>query len=239
MENSKVKRVLLKLSGASLQGNLNHGIDTSTVRYVASEIHGAIRLGFEIALVVGGGNWWRGADAAENGMERASADYAGMLATIINGIALQDALEKEGVSSRTQSAITIQAVAEPFIRRRAIRHLEKGRCVVFVGGTGNPFVTTDTSAALRSLEIGAAYLLMAKHNVDGVYDSDPKTNSNAIKFDHLKYLDVLNRHLDIMDSTALSLCMDNNLPIIVFDLFIPGNLVNVLQGGKIGTKVSH
>ena len=239
MENSKAKRILLKLSGASLQGNLEHGIDTATVRYVASEIHEAINLGFEIALVVGGGNWWRGADAAENGMDRASADYAGMLATIINGIAVQDALEKEGVNTRTLSAITIQAVAEPFIRRRAIRHLEKGRVVVFVGGTGNPFVTTDTSAALRSLEIRAEFLLMAKHNVDGVYDSDPHKNINAIKFDQLKYLDVLNRHLDVMDSTALSLCMDNDLPIIVFDLFIQGNLVSILQGANIGTKVSH
>jgi uridylate kinase len=198
-----------------------------------------MNLGFEIALVVGGGNWWRGADAAENGMERASADYAGMLATIINGIALQDALEKEGVTTRTQSAMLIQAVAEPFIRRKAIRHLEKGRSVVFVGGTGNPFVTTDTSAALRSLEIGASRLLMAKHNVDGVYDSDPNKNPNAKKFDHLQYLDVLNRHLDVMDSTALSLCMDNDLPIIVFDLFIPGNLVSLLQGTKIGTTVSN
>ena len=179
MENTKTKRVLLKLSGAALQGKLDHGIDTSTVRFVASEIHQAVNSGFEIALVVGGGNWWRGADAAESGMDRASADYSGMLATIINGIALQDALEKEGISTRTQSAITIQAVAEPFIRRRAIRHLEKGRTIVFVGGTGNPFVTTDTSAALRSLEIGADYLLMAKNNVDGVYDSDPQKNSSA------------------------------------------------------------
>ena len=238
MENTKTKRVLLKLSGAALQGKLDHGIDTSTVRFVASEIHQAVNSGFEIALVVGGGNWWRGADAAESGMDRASADYSGMLATIINGIALQDALEKEGISTRTQSAITIQAVAEPFIRRRAIRHLEKGRTIVFVGGTGNPFVTTDTSAALRSLEIVADYLLMAKNNVDGVYDSDPQKNSSAKKFSELKYLDVLNLKLDVMDSTALSLCMDNNLPIVVFDLFNKGNLLNILQGNNIGTKIS-
>lgn len=232
------RRVLLKLSGASLQGERGHGIDPDAVRYVASQIKEARGAGVELALVVGGGNWWRGAEAAERGMERAAADYAGMLATIMNALALQDALEQQGVDTRTQSAINVQAVAEPYIRRRAIRHLEKHRVVIFAGGTGNPFITTDSAAALRAVEIGATTLLMAKHNVDGVYDADPLKHPEARKFDRLEYLEVLNLQLEVMDSTALSLCMDNHLPIIVFDLFIPGSLLRILSGEPLGTLVT-
>jgi uridylate kinase len=232
------QRVLLKLSGASLQGDRDHGIDTAAVQYVASELKQARSIGVEMAVVVGGGNWWRGAEAAARGMERAAADYAGMLATIINALALQDALERQSVDTRTQSAINVQSVAEPFIRRRAIRHLEKGRVVILAGGTGNPFITTDSAAALRAVELGARPLLMAKYNVNGVYDADPLKHPEARKFDRLEYLEVLNLHLDVMDSTALSLCMDNHLPIIVFDLFVPGSLLRILQGESLGTLIS-
>ena len=231
-------RVVLKLSGASLQGELDHGIDAEAVSYVASQIKQAWEAGVELAVVVGGGNWWRGADAASRGMERAAADYAGMLATIMNGLTIQDALERQGVTTRLQSAINVQQVAEPFIRRRAIRHLEKGRVVIFSGGTGNPFITTDTAAALRAVEVGAEPLLMAKHNVNGIFDADPKEHPEATRFDRVSYMEVLNRHLEVMDSTALSLCMDNHLPIIVFDLFIPGNLRRILAGEPVGTLVS-
>jgi len=231
-------RALLKLSGESLKSAGGSAVASEAVSYVAEQIKTVWETGVQLAIVVGGGNIWRGQEAAEQGMERAAADYAGMLATIVNALALQDALERAGVITRTQSAISVQSVAEPFIRRRALRHLEKGRVVIFAGGTGNPFMSTDTAAALRAIEINANVLLMAKNNVDGIYDADPVVNLDAKKFNHLSYLDVLNRRLQIMDSTALSLCMENHQPIIVFDLFRPGNLIRLLQGEKIGTLVS-
>ena len=232
------RRVVLKLSGASLQGSQGYGIDTEAVRYLAHEVKEAVATGVELAVVVGGGNIWRGADAAERGMERAAADYAGMLATLINSLAFQDALEQIGVDTRTQSALGVQAVAEPFIRRRATRHLEKGRVVIFAAGTGNPFMSTDTAAALRAVEIGANALLMAKNKVDGVYDADPRIHPDAKRFDYLEYMDVLNKGLEVMDNTAVSLCMDNHLPIVVFDVFTPGSLVRLLNAERLGTLVA-
>jgi uridylate kinase len=195
-------------------------------------------MGVELAIVVGGGNIWRGAMAEARGMERTSADYAGMLATLLNALALQDALEKHGVTTRTQSALTVQAVAEPYIRRRALRHLEKGRVVIFACGTGNPYMTTDTAAALRALEIDAEVLLMAKHHVNGVYEADPLTNPKAKKFDSISYSDALNLHLKVMDVTALSLCMEHKLPIIVFDIDAPQSIVRSVSGEVIGTIVT-
>jgi uridylate kinase len=233
----KYKRVLLKLSGEALMGESEYGIDPATVENIAQQLKRIVEGGIQVAVVVGGGNIWRGAVAEARGMDRATADYAGMLATMINALALQDALEKEGVLTRTQSAITIQAVAEPYIRRRAIRHLEKGRVVIFAAGTGNPYMTTDTAAALRAIEIGADVLLMAKNKVDGVYDSDPLINAKAKRFDELTYLDALKMRLEVMDSTALSLCMDNNLPIIVFDLRAPRSVERVVAGEHMGTLV--
>ncbi|MDO8532189.1 MAG: UMP kinase [Dehalococcoidia bacterium] len=229
------KRALLKLSGEALAGEQAAGIDIEVAEHIARQIQQAVSLGVEIAVVVGGGNIWRGARAEAHGMDRATADYAGMLATVINAMVLQDALEHLGVVTRTQSAITIQAVAEPYIRRRAIRHLEKGRVVIFAAGTGNPYMTTDTAAALRAVEIGADVLLMAKNRVDGVYDADPKLNPKARKFDRLTFMEAINRRLQVMDSTALSLCMENRLPIIVFDLSAPNALQRVLMGETIGT----
>ena len=204
---------------------------------IAKQLKRIVEGGVQVAVVVGGGNIWRGADAEARGMDRATADYAGMLATMINALALQDALEKEGVVTRTQSAIAVQAIAEPYIRRRAIRHLEKGRVVIFAAGTGSPYMTTDTAAALRAIEIGADVLLMAKNKVDGVYDSDPLVNAGAKKFDQLSYIDALKMRLEVMDSTALSLCMDNKLPIIVFDLRASRSLERVAVGELIGTLV--
>ena len=233
----KYKRVLLKLSGEALMGEREFGIDPATVENIAQQLKRIVESGIQVAVVVGGGNIWRGAAAEARGMDRATADYAGMLATMINALALQDALEKEGVLTRTQSAIAIQAIAEPYIRRRAIRHLEKGRAVIFAAGTGNPYMTTDTAAALRAIEIGADVLLMAKNNVDGVYDADPLINAKAKRFDELTYLDALKMRLEVMDSTALSLCMDNNLPIIVFDLRAPRSLERVVAGELMGTLV--
>jgi len=233
------RRALLKLSGEALRGSAEFGLDTGTLRYVAREIQSAVDMGVQMAVVVGGGNFWRGEEAAASGMDRATADYAGMLATLINSLAFQDALEKQGLVTRTQSAIHAQSVAEPYIRRRAIRHLEKGRVVLFAGGTGNPYMTTDTASALRAVEIGAEVLLMAKNHVDGVYDSDPRENPNAKRFESLGYLEALNLRLDVMDATALSLCMDNHLPIIVFDLFEPGIMKRVLTGEMLGTLVSE
>lgn len=233
------RRALLKVSGEALKGRRDYGIDPETLGRVADEVKGALAAGVELAVLTGGGNIWRGKEAAEvMHMDRATADYAGMLATIINALALQDALEQRGVTTRTQSAIQAQAVAEPFIRRRAIRHLEKGRVVIFAAGTGNPFFTTDTAAALRSVEIGADVLLMAKNHVDGVYDADPRKHRTARKFARLSYLEALNRRLEVMDSTALSLCMENHLPIVVFDLFAPGALQSVLRGEPVGTLVA-
>ena len=233
----KYKRVVLKLSGEALMGDREFGIDPATVENIAQQLKWIVESGIQVAVVVGGGNIWRGAAAEARGMDRATADYAGMLATMINALALQDALEKEGVVTRTQSAIAIQAIAEPYIRRRAIRHLEKGRLVIFASGTGNPYMTTDTAAALRAIEIGADVLLMAKNNVDGVYDSDPLVNAGAKRFDQLSYIDALKMRLEVMDSTALSLCMDNKLPIIVFDLRAPRSLERVVVGELIGTLV--
>jgi uridylate kinase len=232
------RRVVLKLSGESLKSQTGLVIDTDAIRYLAKEVKEAVATGVELAVVVGGGNIWRGADAAERGMERAAADYAGMLATLINALTFQDALEQIGVDTRTQSALVVQTVAEPFIRRRAMRHLEKGRVVIFAAGTGNPFMSTDTAAALRAVEIGADALLMAKNEVDGVYDSDPRTNPNAKRFDRLGYMDLLTKGLAVMDNTAVSLCMDNHLPIVVFDVFTPGTLVRLLKSERLGTLVA-
>jgi uridylate kinase len=233
----KYKRVLLKLSGEALMGEREYGIDSATMENIAQQVKRIVESSIQVAIVVGGGNIWRGAAAEARGMDRATADYAGMLATMINALALQDALEKEGVLTRTQSAIAIQAIAEPYIRRRAIRHLEKGRVVIFAAGTGNPYMTTDTAAALRAIEISADVLLMAKNKVDGVYDSDPLVNTAAKKFNELSYIDALKMRLEVMDSTALSLCMDNNLPIIVFDLRAPHSVERVVAGELIGTLV--
>ena len=238
MSQARYHRVVLKISGESLRGSGNYGIDTGAVDYLAEEIGKAHELGVEIAVVVGGGNIWRGAPAELQGMDRSTADYAGMLATIINALALQDSLERKGITTRTQSALQIQAVAEPYIRRRAIRHLEKGRVVLFAAGTGNPFMTTDTASALRALEISAEVLLMAKHNVDGVYDSDPNENPNATRFGNLDYMDALNRRLEVMDATAVSLCMDNKLPIIVFDICNSGSIGRILCGESVGTTIT-
>ena len=232
------RRVVLKLSGASLQGGQGYGIDADAVRFLAQQVRDAVDTGVQLAVVVGGGNIWRGADAAGRGMERAAADYAGMLATLINALAFQDALEQVGVETRTQTALGVQSIAGPFIRRRAIRHLEKGRVVIFAAGTGNPFMSTDTAAALRAVEISANALLMAKNKVDGVYDADPRVHPEATRFDYLEYMDVLNRGLEVMDNTAVSLCMDNRLPIVVFDVFAEGSLVQLLSGEKLGTLVA-
>lgn len=238
MRQSDYRRVLLKISGESLKGAAPYGIEPAAVNYIAQEISEIHRLGVELAAVIGGGNIWRGGNAEAQGMDRATADYAGMLATVINALALQDALEKLDITTRTQSALQMQAVAEPYIRRRAIRHLEKGRVVLFAAGTGNPYMTTDTASALRALEINAEVLLMAKNNVDGVYDSDPNENPDATRFVNLDYLDALNRRLAVMDSTAVSLCMDNKLPIIVFDIFQPGSMGRILRGDPVGTLIS-
>ena len=219
MATTKYNRALLKISGESLAGDRGFGIDPTALQFVAGQIKKAWFLGVQLGVVVGGGNFWRGVEAQEEGMERATADHAGMLATIMNSLALQDALEKIGVVTRTQTALEVTAVAEPYIRRRAIRHMEKGRIVLFAAGTGSPYVTTDTAAALRGVEMGVDLLLMSKNAVDGVYDKDPKTDPTAKKFDQLTYIDALNRRLNVMDATALSFCMDNDLPIIVFDLY--------------------
>ncbi|MEC8945104.1 MAG: UMP kinase [Chloroflexota bacterium] len=237
MDISTYKRVLLKISGESLMGSRAFGIDVDVVSSISNQVKSIRDRDVEVAIVVGGGNMWRGATAEEAGMDRATADYAGMLATVINGLAMQDGLEQAGVTTRIQTAITIQAVAEPYIRRRAIRHMEKGRVVIFVAGTGNPYVTTDTAAALRSIEVGADILLMAKNQVDGVYDADPNAVKEAQKYEKLTYMEALNQRLGIMDSTALSLCMENDLPIIVFDLFSKGSLNNILDGSSEGTYI--
>jgi uridylate kinase len=232
-------RIVLKLSGEALQGTVPYGIDFGTVETIARQVAAVVARGVEVGMVVGGGNIWRGEPAATRGMERATADNMGMLATVINGLALQSAMERIGLHTRVQSAITMMEVAEPYIRRRAIRHFEKGRVVIFVAGTGNPYFTTDTAASLRALEIGADVLMMAKNRVDGVYDADPNRDPNAKKFDHLTYMDALERRLKVMDSTALSLCMDNKLPIIVFDLTQERNLLRLVEGDEsVGTLVS-
>ena len=239
MATPTYRKVLLKLSGESLKSERGFGIDPGTIEFIASEVKGIAELGVRVGIVVGGGNIWRGVDYEAAGMDRATADAAGMLATVINSLALQDGLERLGVSVRTQSAITVPSVAEPHIRRRAVRHLEKGRVVIFAGGTGNPYMSTDTAASLRALEIDAEVLLMAKYNVDGVYDSDPALNSTASKFEHLTYLETLRLRLQALDSTALSMCMDNSLPIMVFNMFVRGNLGRVVAGEQIGTLISE
>lgn len=230
------KRIVLKISGEALQGRLGYGIDYDVTASIARQIKEVKGLGVEIAIVIGGGNIFRGVAGNIKGIDRVNADYMGMLATVINGLALQDALEKAGVFTRLQTAIDMQELAEPFIRRRAIRHLEKGRVVVFVGGTGNPYFTTDTTAVLRAIEIGADVILKAT-KVDGVYSSDPVKNKRARKYDTLRYIEVLRKGLRVMDATATSLCMDNKLPIIVFNLMKEGNIRRVVLGDKIGTVV--
>ena len=237
---AKYGRVLLKLSGESFKGNLGYGIEPDAIGFMARQIKSVRDMGVELGVVVGGGNIWRGAEAEANGMDRAAADYAGMLATIINALALQDALERRyDVDTRTMSAINVQQVAEPYIRRRAIRHLEKKRVVIFASGLGNPFMTTDTAAALRATEIEARVLLMAKHRVDGVYESDPNINPGASKFDFLTYREALEKRLAVMDATALSLCEENNIPIVVFNLLNEGSIQRVIKGERLGSMVAE
>lgn len=236
---AKYRRVLLKLSGESFKGERGYGIDPEAIAYMSRQIKSAVEMGVQMGVVVGGGNIWRGAEAEAHGMDRASGDYAGMLATAINALALQDELERHhGVDTRTQSAIGIQQIAEPYIRRRAIRHLDKGRVVLFAAGTGNPYMSTDTAAALRAMEIEAELLLMAKYAVDGVYASDPKIDPKAEKLEFLTYQDALERRLGVMDVTALSLCMENNMPIVVFDLAVPGSMKRIISGERVGSVVA-
>lgn len=232
----RFKRIVLKLSGEAFAGSRGYGIDLDVIRTIAEEIREVHELGVQTALVVGGGNIWRGVQAQAAGMDRATADYMGMLATIINAMSLQDSLEKLGIDTRVQTAIEMREIAEPYIRRRAIRHLEKGRAVIFAGGTGNPYFSTDTAAALRAAEIEAEALLMAKR-VDGVYDSDPIANPSARRFTRLTYMEVIERSLGVMDSTAASLCKDNRIPIIVFNLIKRGNVKKAVLGEEIGTEI--
>jgi uridylate kinase len=236
VETFRYKRVLLKLSGEALMGDAGYGIDPKVLVSIAQQLKPIVHGGAEVAIVVGGGNIFRGLAASAKGMDRAQGDYIGMLATVMNSLALQEALEREGVFTRVMSAIEMQAVAEPYIRRRAIRHIEKGRVVIFAAGTGNPYFTTDTTAALRALEIGAE-LIMKATKVDGVYDADPLTNPDATKFDEVTYIEVLNRGLKVMDATAISLCMDNDLPILVFNMEREGNIERALNGEPVGTIV--
>ena len=231
------KRILLKLSGEALLGERDYGIDPARISQYAKEIKSIIDNGLEVAVVIGGGNIFRGVSAASNGMDRVQADYMGMLATVINGLALQSALEENHVQTRLQTAIKIEAVAEPYIKRKAVRHLEKKRVVIFGGGTGNPFFTTDSAAVLRAIEINADVILKGTR-VDGIYDSDPEKNKNAIKFDSISFQNVLDKNLKIMDSTAFTLSQENNLPIIVFNMNVKGNLLSLVKGNKIGTKVN-
>jgi len=236
MNRPRYKRILLKLSGEVLTGEGDYGIDPAVIQSIAQEVKEVKKLGVEIAIVIGGGNIFRGMAASARGMDRVSADYMGMLATVMNGVALQESLEKIHVHTRVQTAIEMREVAEPYIRRRAIRHLEKGRVVIFAGGTGNPYFTTDTAASLRAMEIGADVILKAT-KVDGVYDADPLLHKGAHKYDELTYLDVLKKRLKVMDATALSLSMDNKIPTIVFNLKKKGNVKRVVLGEKVGTKV--
>ncbi|MEQ2526514.1 UMP kinase [Robertmurraya yapensis] len=237
MSSPKYKRVVLKLSGEALAGEKGFGINPTVIKSVANQVKDIAELGVEVAVVVGGGNIWRGKIGEEMGMDRANADYMGMLATVMNSLALQDSLEQEGVETRVQTSIEMRQVAEPYIRRRAIRHLEKKRVVIFAAGTGNPYFSTDTTAALRAAEIEADVILMAKNNVDGVYSADPRIDANAKKYDELSYLDVLKEGLAVMDSTASSLCMDNDIPLIVFSIMENGNIKRAVLGETIGTIV--
>ena len=236
MASLAYKRVMLKISGEALAGTQEYGLSTDVVSFIAEEVREVYRLGVQVAMVIGGGNIFRGVEASARGMDRASADYMGMLATCINGLAMQSALEKLGVDTRVQTAIEMREVAEPFIRRRALRHLDKGRVVIFVGGTGNPYFTTDTAAALRAMEIGAEVVFKAT-KVDGVYTADPKLDPTAQKFDELTYIEVLSRRLKVMDSTAISLCMDNGFPIVVFNMHERGSLGRLVRGERVGTLV--
>jgi len=232
----RFKRILLKLSGEALMGELSYGVDPNMLVAISAEIKEALEAGVQVAIVIGGGNIFRGLEASAKGMDRASADYAGMLATVLNSLTLQDSLEKAGIFTRVVSAIEMKELAEPYIRRRAIRHLEKGRVVIFAAGTGNPYFTTDTAASLRAMEMHAEVILKAT-KVDGVYDSDPMKNPDAVRYDELSYLEVLSKELGVMDATAISLCKDNNLPIIVFNIKERGNLARILNNEKIGTIV--
>ncbi|WML43731.1 UMP kinase [Neobacillus sp. PS3-40] len=237
MSSPKYKRVVLKLSGEALAGDTGFGINPAVIKSIASQVKEIAELGVEIAVVVGGGNIWRGKIGSEMGMDRATADYMGMLATVMNSLSLQDSLEQLGIETRVQTSIEMRQVAEPYIRRRAIRHLEKKRVVIFAAGTGNPYFSTDTTAALRAAEIEAEVILMAKNNVDGVYSADPRIDQNATKFEELTFLDVIKDGLAVMDSTASSLCMDNDIPLIVFSIMEQGNIKRVITGEKIGTIV--
>ncbi|SMO53584.1 uridylate kinase [Melghirimyces algeriensis] len=233
----RYKRVVLKLSGEALAGEQGYGINPDIIHSIAKEIKEVVELGVEVSIVVGGGNIWRGMAGSAKGMDRATADYMGMLATVMNSLAMQDALEKAGVPTRVQTSIEMRQVAEPYIRRRAIRHLEKGRVVIFASGTGNPYFSTDTTAALRAAEIEAEVILMAKNKVDGVYSADPSRDPKAVKYETLTYMDVLNQGLGVMDSTASSLCMDNDIPLIVFSIDGQDNIRKVVMGEQIGTVV--
>lgn len=237
MDRPKYKRVVLKLSGEALAGKQGSGIDPSVISSIAKEIKEIVNMGVETAIVVGGGNIWRGIAGSAKGMDRATADYMGMLATVMNALALQDALETLDVPTRVQTSIEMRQVAEPYIRRRAIRHLEKGRVVIFAAGTGNPFFSTDTTAALRAAEIEANVILMAKNNVDGIYSADPTVDPHAVKYDRISYMDVLNQGLGVMDSTASSLCMDNDITLIVFNIAKKRNIIRAVMGEHIGTVV--
>lgn len=237
MSQPKYKRVVLKLSGEALAGEAGFGINPTVIQSVAEQVKEVSELGVEVAVVVGGGNIWRGKIGSEMGMDRATADYMGMLATVMNSMALQDSLEQVGIETRVQTSIEMRQIAEPYIRRRAIRHLEKGRVVIFAAGTGNPYFSTDTTAALRAAEIEAEVILMAKNNVDGVYSADPKLDKEAVKYTELSYLDVIKEGLAVMDSTASSLCMDNDIPLVVFSVTEKGNIKRVVLGENIGTTV--
>jgi uridylate kinase len=237
MKQPKYKRVVLKLSGEALAGNKGYGIDPEIVDSIALQVSKILQQDVEVSVVVGGGNIWRGLSGSSKGMDRTTADYMGMLATVINSLALQDALEHHGISTRVQTAIEMRQIAEPYIRRRAMRHLEKGRVVIFAAGTGNPYFSTDTTAALRAAEIEADVILMAKKNADGVYDSDPRKNPDAKKFKELEYIEVLNKGLAVMDSTATSLCMDNKIPILVFSIDSVENIFHAAMGEDLGTMV--
>lgn len=237
MEQPKFKRIILKLSGEALSGQAGYGIEADMIFSIAEQIKEVVKLNVEVAVVVGGGNIWRGIAGSAKGIDRSTADYMGMLATVMNSLALQDSLEKIGVPTRVQTSIEMKQIAEPYIRRRAIRHLEKGRVVIFAAGTGNPYFSTDTTAALRAAEIEAEVILMAKNKVDGVYSADPFIDPTAVKYETLTYLDVLNNSLGVMDSTASSLCMDNNIPLIIFSITENGNIKRVVLGEDIGTTV--